>query len=268
MIKLIAIDLDGTLLNSAKTISPRNIEALKKAEAQGVKVVITTGRPLAMIEPYIEAIGSHKEDDYSITFNGGLVQRNLSGEILAKRLMTREEVDDIARLARELDLPMDVLSEANVLQLPTSQNLESLYGLANPYLNFIQDVKLDDWKIFNKAVMTDEPARLDEKIAKIPQEYRDRYEVIKSRDMLLEFMSRGITKASGLEMLRKILGIEISEIMSLGDEENDLNMIEYAGLGVAMGNAVETVKQAADVVMEMTNDEDAVAIAVERFVLQ
>ncbi len=84
MIKLVAIDLDGTLLNSQKEISLRNKQALMAAKQAGVKVVICTGRPLAAIGPYLEELGLQEEGDYSITFNGGLVQKNDTGPLLRK----------------------------------------------------------------------------------------------------------------------------------------------------------------------------------------
>ena len=89
---------------------------------------------------------------------------------------------------------------------------------------------------------------------------------MKTRNNLLEFMPKGITKAYGISLLAKDLGIRAEEIMTLGDEENDLPMIEYAGLGVAMANAIPLVKEAADVVTD-TNDQDGVAKAVEKYIL-
>ena len=109
MIKLVAIDLDGTLLTDDKRISQKNLTVLQKAKEQGVKVVLCTGRPLAAITPFIEQLGLNEPGDYSITFNGGLVQKNDTGEILSKSAMTLEDVQRISQLMIELDLPLDVL---------------------------------------------------------------------------------------------------------------------------------------------------------------
>jgi Cof subfamily protein (haloacid dehalogenase superfamily) len=108
---------------------------------------------------------------------------------------------------------------------------------------------------------------LDEQIQKIPATVREQYEVIKTRDNLLEFMPKGITKAYGISLLAKDLGIEQEEVMCIGDEENDLPMIEYAGIGVAMANAISRVKEIADVVTD-SNEEDGVAKVVEKYVLR
>ena len=269
MIKLVAIDLDGTLLNSKKELSPRNKETLMKAKAAGIKIVLCTGRPLKAIEVYLEELGLLDHGDYSITFNGGLVQKNESGEIMEKALMPLEDIHELHELAVSLDVPLDVLSDGLVLQLPTSLNYRSIYGELNNLLTF-ETAQLDQLAtdgVYNKAVIALEENYLDEQIKKIPREFYDRYEVIKTRNNLLEFMPKGITKAYGISLLAKDLGINQEEIMTIGDEENDLPMIEYAGLGVAMKNAVPKVKEAAQVITD-TNDRDGVAKVVETYVLK
>ncbi|MER2117699.1 MAG: HAD-IIB family hydrolase, partial [Enterococcus casseliflavus] len=95
MIKLIAIDLDGTLLNDKKEVTPRNKEVLARAKAQGVKIVICTGRPLRAIRPYLEELSLKEPGDYSITFNGGLVQKNETGEIIEKAAMQLADIHEL-----------------------------------------------------------------------------------------------------------------------------------------------------------------------------
>lgn len=269
MIKLVAIDLDGTLLDSKKEISSRNKEALTQAKAAGVKIVICTGRPLAAIGIYLDALNLRDNGDYSITFNGGLVQKNDTGEIIEKSSMPLENIHDLFELATSLNVPLDILSDGLVLQLPTTQDYESLYSQLNKLLTYesYELAQLTADKIYNKAVVAVEQTYLDKQIKKIPTPFYDRYEIIKTRSNLLEFMPKGITKAYGISLLARDLGIKQEEIMTIGDEENDLPMIEYAGLGVAMENAVTKVKDLADVITD-TNDNDGVAQAVEKFVLE
>lgn len=269
MIKLVAIDLDGTLLNSHKEISQKNKDVLAQAKAAGVKIVLCTGRPLAAIEVYLETLDLRDNGDYSITFNGGLVQKNDTGEIIEKALMPLDDVHDLYQLGTELNVPLDILSDGLVLQLPTSLENRSLYSQLNNLLTFeaaeLQHLTAD--RIYNKAVVAIDEDYLDEQISKIPTTFYDRYEIIKTRSNLLEFMPKGITKAYGISLLARDLEIKQEEIMTIGDEENDLPMIEYAGLGVAMENAVASVKALADVITD-TNDNDGVAQAVEKFVLE
>lgn len=269
LIKLVAIDLDGTLLDSKKEISARNKEALTQAKAAGVKIVICTGRPLAAIGIYLDALNLRDNGDYSITFNGGLVQKNDTGEIIEKSSLALENVHELYELAKSLNVPLDILSDGLVMQLSTTQEYESLYSQLNKLLTFesYEVAQLTTDRIYNKAVIAVDQAYLDEQIKKIPSLFYDRYEVIKTRSNLLEFMPKGITKAYGISLLARDLGIKQEEIMTIGDEENDVPMIEYAGLGVAMENAVAKVKGLADVITD-TNDNDGVAQAVEKFVLE
>lgn len=269
MIKLVAIDLDGTLLNSQKEISPRNHAAIAKAKAQGIKVVICTGRPLEAIHPFLAQLNLEEPGDYSITFNGGFVQKNDTGEVLEKKVLTSEQVEELITLAQTIDMPLDLLSGGNVYTLTTSAQHLSLYPEINPLLTHIPTplAALDWQRPYNKAVIGYEQQFLDQKITEIPAVFKEKYEVIKSRAVLLEFMPKGVTKAYGLALLAKDLGLTAAEIMTIGDEENDLPMIEYAGIGVAMANAVDQVKAVANVITA-SNEEDGVAQVIEKYLLK
>lgn len=269
MIKMIAIDLDGTLLTDQKQISVANKAALAAAKAQGVKIVLCTGRPLTAIEGYLEELQLTEPGDYSITFNGGLVQKNDTGEIMEKAALSLAEVLEIAQLASDLSLPLDVLVDGLVKQLPTASSHPSIYGELNRLLTFVPATlaELNELETYNKVVVAIEADYLDQQAALIPTEFRDKYEVIKTRANLLEFMPKGITKAYGIELLAGDLGITAAEVMAIGDEENDIPMIEYAGIGVAMANAVPAAKAVADVVT-LSNEADGVAQVVQEYVLR
>jgi Cof subfamily protein (haloacid dehalogenase superfamily) len=261
MIKLIAIDLDGTLLRNDKSISDENKLAIQLAKSKGIKVVITTGRPLKAIQHILKELDLNEKGDYAITFNGGLIQKNDTGEIIDKKALTFEEIQSISNFVKPFDLPLDILSNEHVYQLPSSR--KSWYNAANPYLTFSDTTieSLNQSLVFNKIVAANVPTLLDDALKRFPQNFKTSFEIIKSRDMLLEFMPKGVTKAFGLEKLGKHLLIQQSEMMAIGDEENDLSMIQYAGVGVAMGNAVELVKKVANLFVS-TNEENGVAEAI------
>lgn len=265
-IKLIALDLDGTLLTSDKRISEANKKALQAARERGVHVVLTTGRPLQAIGTFLEELDLLGENQYSITFNGGLVQEN-TGRVLDKVGFTIEDVRTIRRVTNDLDLPLDVLYGGDVYSLPSAH--ESLYLTCNPLLNKIvaSDEEMPEDFVYNKAVSAVDAAFLDAQIPKIPAELHERFEIFKSRDILLEWSPKGVHKANGLAKLIAHLGIDQLEVMACGDEENDLSMVEWAGLGVAMQNASQHLKDVADVVLPVTNDEDGIAWAIEHYVL-
>lgn len=266
-IKLLALDLDGTLLTSDKRLSEKNKTALQAAQAAGVYVVLTTGRPLQAITPFLVELGLLGEGQYAITFNGGLVQEN-TGRILHQSGFSIEEVQAIRQVTNQLDLPLDVICGGDVYSLPA--RYPSIYLTCNPLLNQIltTDQELPTDLSYNKAVSAVDAAFFDEQIPKIPAELHERFEIFKSRDILLEWSPKGVHKANGLKHLIAHLGIQQSEVMACGDEENDLSMIEWAGLGVAMANASEQLKSIANVTLPYTNDEDGIAWAIEEYILR
>ncbi|MGO2082259.1 Cof-type HAD-IIB family hydrolase [Vagococcus sp.] len=269
MIKLIAIDLDGTLLKNDKTLSKKNIDVLRQAKEKGVKIVICTGRPLLAIQSILDEIGLRDEGDYSITFNGGAVQANQTKDELLAIELTREQVVEMHDLMTTLDLPLDVISNETCYHLKTSSPAHaSIYESLNPLLSY-QTVELSELPqdiVYNKMVVGIEANYLDQQIAKIPDVFFEKFNLMKSRTCLLEILHLEVSKANGIQKLANYLGINQKEVMAIGDEENDRSMIEYAGLGVVMENGNTELKKKAQFVTK-ANEEDGVAYAIEKFVL-
>lgn len=267
MIRLIAIDLDGTLFNEKKEISERNQRAIQQAKEKGVKIVICTGRPLKAIEPVLEQLNLQGEDDYSITFNGGYIQKNQTGEVLHQLTLTKAEVQMMYIAAHANGLPVDVVSDGTVYSLTPTIG-ESQYRHLNTNLNNIESTmaQLPEDKRYNKVVLSAEPEELEARIPHIVPLFSDRYSTMKTQPFLYEIAPQGVQKGEGLVFLGELLQLDASEMMAIGDEENDESMLTFAGLGVAMGNASETVKQLADVITDV-NTNDGVAKAIEQYVL-
>ena len=255
-IKLIALDLDGTLLNSSKEISKENRLAINAARQKGVHVVL----------PFLKTLEMLDFEDFSITFNGGLVQRN-TGQILSKKSFSHDEILEIKELTSNLGIPCDVLSEEKVYM--TKSKIDSQYDTLNKLLTFIKvdfdQVPLD--VVYNKIVSCTEKELLDASLDKIPESYFDQFEIFKTQAKLLEFMPKGINKAYGLTQLINQLNLKPENVMAMGDEANDLSMISWAGYGVAMANAVPAVKEEARIISDLTNDQHAVAHIIEKYVL-
>lgn len=267
-IKIVALDLDGTLFNNQKIVSLENKKALQAVRNKGIKVVITTGRPLKAISGLLEELDLISEEDYLITFNGGLVQKT-TGDILSQSKMTRKEVYRLYQIFESLSLPVDVISDDVVYSFSSKGNA-SLYPQANPQLTFVKLHSFDDLPrdvFYHKIVSVTNPILLDQQILKLPKTLYDDFEIFKSRDIILEVMPKGVHKAFGLEKLVQHLNLTFDNVMAVGDEENDLSMIKWAGLGVAMANGVPAIKKVADVVTSRTNEESGVAEAVEKYIL-
>lgn len=268
MVKLIALDLDGTLLKNDKTVSLENKRALQQAMAKGVYVVLCTGRPIMGIQHIIDFLEFPADNDYVITFNGALVQRATTREILSKKTHTLEDVRYIYDTLMECDLPMNAIDLQKVYEPPYPVDSPSYYPVIIKNLTFEQKSwdEFNDEAMFNKALCCRPEAELDSKLKTVPREFFERFNTFKSRPELLEIMPKGVDKAFGIRRLCDLLGIEMSQVMAIGDEENDIPMLKAVGYGVAMGNATDEVKEIAKF-ETLTNEEHGVAYAVEKYVL-
>lgn len=269
MIKLIALDLDGTLLTSQKTISDVNKATIRLAIEKGVKVVLCSGRPLGGIKNFIDELNLLGDEDFSITYNGGLVQRNHDSHVVSQKTLSYRDIKTIYQLSQDLALPMNMLDLNYVYEPAYPAGRDSLYPtLLSASLPFVErDIdSFDEDHQFNKVVFCTEPDYLDEAIAKIPASFHQQFSTMKSRPLLYEIMHPEVDKGTGIARLCDLLGYSADEVMVCGDEENDAAMFDYAGVAVAMGNATPAIKAKATYITK-TNDEDGVAHAIKEFVL-
>lgn len=267
MYKLIALDMDGTLLTTDKKVSERTEAAIKAAEEKGVKIVLASGRPLLGLNRYLEELDLLKGEDYVLSFNGGLVQNTRTAEIVSKVSLKGADLKYIYEISKELNINIHAFSAKDGLITPKN----SKYTEYEAEINGI-DINIKDFNEVNdeediiKVMMIDPQEILDPAIEKLPKEIYEKYSVFKSAPFFLEFTHKEVDKGLGLKRLGEHLGIKQEEIIACGDAGNDLSMVKYAGLGVAMGNAVPEVKEAANYITA-SNDEDGIAKVIEKFIL-
>ncbi|MFG6674432.1 Cof-type HAD-IIB family hydrolase [Leuconostoc lactis] len=260
--RLIALDLDNTLLNPQKEISLRNELILKKVHRYGIKVVLATGRPIKGILPFINQLNLLYKDDYSINFNGALVTNNVSGKTLFSQSIDKMDILPIYNLAKQYHFPLDIVSlqqAYSIVELGKSSYedyIGSLMSFTN--LNF---TNLPEQNYY-KFVCQDVPDKLDNIVSLL--ETYDNLTVVRSRRDLLEFLPRGTNKRKGLEKLLNHYGFKWSEVIAFGDEENDEGMLQSAGIGVAMQNAVPRIKEIANDTTA-SNANDGVALFLENY---
>lgn len=267
MYKLIALDMDGTLLNSQGQISPRTHAAIQAARARGVTVVLASGRPLEGMSRYLVELGLTGQDDYVICYNGALVQQVADQRIIRSQLLTGSDASAIARLANELEVNVHGFSVTRGLISPrVSTYTEHESHLIGMPINLIDFATLPADEQIMKVMMIDEPPQLSRAIERLPADLHERYTVVRSAPYFLEFMHKNSNKGTGVAALAEHLGLDASQVIAVGDAGNDHHMIEYAGLGVAMGNATDEIKALAQHTTAR-NDEDGVALLIERFVL-
>ena len=267
MYKLIALDMDGTLLNEEKRVTERTKKAIQAARDKGVTVVIATGRPIDGVTRYLEELDMFTDKDYVLSYNGGLVLNTKSREVICKIGLLGEDVHYLYNLSKELGVNIHAFSEKNGLVTPkNSKYTEVEAEINNIKINEIDFNTIESDESFIKIMMIDEPEILQNAVDNLPKEVYEKYTVVRSTPYFLEFLNKEVNKGKGVELLAKHLGIKREEIITMGDAGNDLHMIEYAGMGIAMGNAFEEVKAAANYITD-TNEEDGVAKAIEKFVL-
>lgn len=267
-IKLVAIDIDGTLLNSDRKITPRVKESLQMANAKGTNIVLCTGRPLPGVQDLLKELDLFGENDYVITYNGALVQATQSKKIISQHTLSYDDFLEIELMSRKVGSHLHTIDDTTIYT--ANKNISSFTVheafLVNMPLKYRTVEEMTPELNIIKMMMIDEPAILDQAIDKIPESFKEKFTTVKSTEFYYEILNKNASKGIALKELANHLGIAQEETMAIGDNENDLSMIAYAGVGVAMGNATETVKLAADV-LTTSHDEDGVANVIEKYVL-
>ncbi|MHC4252566.1 MAG: Cof-type HAD-IIB family hydrolase [Planctomycetota bacterium] len=267
-IRLIALDLDGTLLNSEKTISPRNRTALRRASDAGVVVALASGRMTDCIAPTAERLGI---DCPIIAYNGGMARgRAADGRpvLFHRPLEARysKELTDFCRGRYLLNVYFD--DKVYAEETPALRRFAEIYSTrTGAVYEFVPDLGPFEGQDTTKAIIITDPPERDRLHAEWSPRWGDETTIVRTDPEYLEFMERGTDKGVALVGLCEALGIPIEAAMACGDGDNDAEMLAAAGLGVAMANASPRTLAAADEVSPRTNLEDAVADAVERHVL-
>ncbi|WP_367380649.1 sugar-phosphatase [Stenotrophomonas cyclobalanopsidis] len=268
-IALVAIDMDGTLLDPAHKLTERAKAAIAQARALGVHIVLTSGRPVSGLAPFLQELGINGDDDYCIACNGGLVRRLGTGENVVEFPLSFEDFRYCEQVARDIGVHFQALDGQ---RLYTPNQDISRYTVIDSHLSHVplsyrRVEDMDPSMSFIKLMMIDEPEVLDAAIGRLPAELTERFAVLKSAPFFLEVFDHHAGKGPSLQKLAEHLGIDRANVMAIGDQENDLTMLQFAGTSVAMGNAIDAVKAVARFETS-TNTEDGVAKAIERFVLQ
>lgn len=271
-IKLIALDLDGTLLNSEKRLSQRNAEALRECIRRGVEIVPCTGRIWKGIPDFIREFPGVR---YAITVNGAAIVDIQKKTEIDQRKFDADQAIEILEMAKQFDTMYDAYIDGQGYGEKRFMDHMDRYGISPILQNMIYETRMMVPDVVEKVRQERQAVeKINYFFSNLEERARAREALMKRNDAVisssfafnLEINAVGATKGEGILRLASQLGIEPEATMGFGDGENDLSMMQEAGLGVAMGNAEESVKQAADYVTA-NNDEDGVALAIERFVL-
>ena len=266
--RMIVLDLDGTLTNSKKEITPHTRETLIRAQQQGIKVVLASGRPTYGIAPIANQLELSTYGGYILAYNGGEIIDWKSKEVLHAQVLDPQVLPYMYRCAQENGFAIVTYRDNFVI----TETPDDEYVQKEATLNLMQTLKVENFLGYidfsiPKCLIVGEAERLCLLEKQMYEQLKETNEVYRSEPYFLELVPKGIDKAQSLEVLLRKVGISRDEVIACGDGFNDLSMIRYAGLGVAMHNAQPVVREAADFIT-LSNDEDGVAHVVEQFMLK
>lgn len=263
--RVIALDLDGTLTNNEKEVTPKTREALWRAMDDGAVVVLASGRPTYGIEPVADCLELDRRGGYILSYNGAKIVNWATKEQLYAKHLPDGIIPEIYAFAQAHHYGLLGYKDNVII----SENASDPYALEECRINKMQirqvDYLLDhleDEPI--KLLMTGDPQVMERAEGEISDLLGDRIDAYRSMPFFIELVAKGIDKAVSLQRLLDLLHCTPSEMVAFGDGYNDLSMLCFAGMGVAMGNAVPEVRAIADYVT-LSNEEDGIAAALACF---
>ena len=265
-IRLVASDLDGTLLNKNKEITPRLFEALEKLDELGIYFVPSTGRPFGTVPKAIKELPFLK---YVITSNGATIYDATEQKNIIENYLTPEAVDAVIEIAKELPVITEYFIEGKAFIAKAVYDDLSPFDLTESHEFYIKNSRTpveDFWNEMKRNNAVLENINLVFKDMELRKEIWDRLKALGLASVTaattknIEITSLYATKAQALEKLCEVLSLTRENVLAMGDGDNDMPMIEFAGIGVAMTNGEEHIKQAADIIADDCNDFGAAKI--------
>lgn len=270
--KMIAVDMDGTLLKDNKEVSDINKEAIRRACESGVKVVVCTGRIFTSAKAYAKIIGSLAP---IIASNGAYIREKDKNEVVYEKTLEKENLVKVVNLAKEGGFYPHIYTTNTIYTeklIFSSKNYatwnESLAEKDRVIIEIVDDlnevIESNRYQFIKAVVMGDDVDKLNLLRKKISEEVE--VSIMSSVHNNFEVTAFGTSKGDGVRRLAEFYGITKDEVICIGDSENDISMIEYAGMGVAMENAPQYIKDKANYVTD-SNEDDGVASVIEKFIL-
>ncbi|MEG2353533.1 MAG: sugar-phosphatase [Clostridium sp.] len=266
MYKLIALDIDGTLVTKKAKITEKNLLSIAEAKKKGVKIVLASGRPLNGLNRFLKELDLINKGDYAVGFNGAIVQDTYTEEIITMTTLNIDCYKELYDISLKMGVNIHALTKVKVITPKINKYSQLEADLNGIEIEEISLENIGKEETIVKVMMIDDPILLDNVVANLSEDIKERYTIFKSAPYFLEFLHKDVNKWSGVFGLAHKLGIKTEEIICVGDEENDIHMIENAGLGVAMGNAVTKIKEVADYIT-LSNEESGVAHVINKFIL-
>ena len=266
--KLLVLDVDGTLLNDEKEISVRTRSAILKIQQMGIHVVLASGRPLYSLRPIARSLEMNTYGGYLMAYNGAQIIQVATDELMYEKRIHPDMFPFIEKEARKYNLAMFTYKEDTIY----TDSPDSEYVRREAELNRMKIARADDFVDgipFSpcKVVLAGDPSTLTSIEGGIARRLAGTLSVFRSEPDFLEFAPQNVDKNYGLEILLNKINVDPENIIAVGDGIRDISMIQMAGLGIAMGNAVDSVKLCTDAFTASNND-DGVALVIEQHIIE
>ena len=260
--KLMAVDIDGTLLNDSGELTENTKNAIRQWVDKGLIFTVASGRPIQGIEGLNKTLNL---DVPFITYNGAMVVMGKSKQVLYEQKLSRIDAEEIIKLGEKYNVTIMIWKD-NELYVPTLNERVNKYKI----ISGVEPIIINNMEQLiengvTKILWYDEVEKIEQYKNEIGRYLSDNVNFHPSRPYFMEFVDKYASKAIAMERLGQYYGIKQSEMIAVGDGFNDLSMIEYAGLGVAMANSPDEVKERADYIT-LSNEEDGVAHVIREFI--
>ncbi|MDD6069452.1 MAG: Cof-type HAD-IIB family hydrolase [Clostridiales bacterium] len=264
--KILILDIDGTLTNSKKVITEKTLEALLKVQERGIIIALASGRPTYGMKAVSDTLQLERFGGYILSFNGARIMNMKTKEIVYQQKFPLEYILPLYEYAVQHDMGLVTYEKDKVVTgTRFDEYMELEANINHMNLTMVEDFpKYVNFDI-NKCLFTAKTDVAPELEQELVSRYGHVLSIYRSEPFFIEAMPPGVDKAASLSHLFEILGIDRMEAVACGDGFNDQSMIEYAGVGVAMANAQERVKVAADYVTKHSNDEDGLVEVISKF---
>ncbi len=263
--RAIALDLDGTLTNHDKVVTPRTRQALLQAESKGAVIILASGRPTYGIVPVAECLELEKRGGYILSYNGGNIVNAKTGEKLFSQFLPDAMIPILYKYAKEKNHALlGYAGNEIITEMPDDQYVKEESRINKMNIRKVDNL-LDALEPHpTKLLMTGDPTDMIKAEEELVEILGEKMDIFRSAPFFLELVPKGIDKAQSLLRLLSKINLTPADLMAFGDGYNDLSMLKLAGVGVAMANAAPEVRADADYVT-LSNEEDGVAEALLHF---
>lgn len=267
MIKLITIDIDGTLLTSFRSLPDKNKEMILKAKSLGCHIALVSGRPFSGILPYVKELDLEDEGHFSISQNGSYIFNNHTKEVITGNYQHPEDLVLLDRALDKFKVQVSAMDDDSFYTRHKNPNLLTKLDsfITNLKLKKISYADFDKDKTFGRFLIMGWPWNIEKVMNNMPKVVDDNFYYVKTAPILIEVMNPKTNKGNAIKLMSEKLGFSLDEIMAIGNEMNDIPMLEMAGFSVAMENSNDLLKPHADFVTK-SNNKAGVGYAIERLI--